>query len=307
MTEGIEERRTYLGGPDVAAIVGLSPFAAPIDVWRYKVGDDEGLVQTQRMRLGLLLEQAISDAYCEQTGHSVRRVGLVRHKQYPYLGGHPDRLIVGEPGILEAKASARNYGDEVPPHVQVQVQWYMGLTGRAWCDVALLANMGLRIERIDADPELYGHLVTVAVAWWKQHVEAGVEPPVDGTDSYRRHLAQKFPRSVDIEMVATAEQALMVEELRVAEVAKAAAESHVDTLKNRIREVMGEAAVLVAPAGKITNKTEAPRVGWKDVAEAIATDTGKDVAEYAERDKAGRDGPRVFRASFPKVQEEKAA
>lgn len=308
MAEGmVDERRTYLGGPDVAAIVGLSPYLAPIDVWRYKVGDSEGVEQTERMRLGLMLEQVISDAYCAQTGRQVRRVGLVRHKTFPYLGGHPDRLIVGEPGILEAKASSRNYGDEVPPHVQVQVQWYMGLTGRAWCDVALLANMGLRIERVDADPELFGHLVTVAVAWWKQHVETGVEPPPDGTEAYRRHLAQKFPRSMDIELVATADQALLVEELRVAEAAKAGAELHVETLKNRLREAMGDAAVLVAPTGRITNKTEAPRVGWKDVAEAIAADAGVDVAEYAERDKAGREGPRVLRAWFPKAKEEKAA
>ena len=304
-----DERRTYLGGPDVAAIVGVSPFLAPIDVYRYKTGLDDGVVQTERMRLGLLLEQAIADAYCEQTGRSVRRVGLVRDKTLPYLGGHPDRLVTGEPGLLEAKASASTRGysdDDVPPHVRIQCIWYSGLTGRAWTDVALLANMGLRIVRVDHDAELYGALREAAVRFWRDNVQAGVEPEVDGTEAYRRHLAERFPRSVDIELVATAEQALLVEQLRRAEADRKAADEHVATLENRVRALMGEAGALVAPTGRITYRTEAPRVRWQDVAQAIAADAGVDVTEYATRDTAGREGPRVLRKHYAK-QEENAA
>lgn len=298
-----EERRTYLGGPAVAAIVGVSPYQAPIDVYRFAVGLDDGPEVNDRMRLGLILEQAIADAYCEQTGRQVRRIGLVRHKRIPFLGGHPDRVIVGEPGLLEMKAAAtlRGYTDsEVPAHVRVQVTWYMGLTGRQWCDVAVLAGMQVRPVRVDFDPELYDALEQAAVRFWQEHILPMVEPEPDGTDAYRRHLAEKFPHHVDLELVATPEQALLVEELHAAEQARVAAEVHEKEVENRIRAAMGDAAVLIAPSGRITNRQQAPATRWKEVAEAMANDLMVDPTPFIQRDKAGREGPRVLRRSWPK-------
>lgn len=309
------DRRTYLGGPAVAAIVGVSPYLAPIDVWRYARGLDDGPEVTERMRLGTLLEQAIADAYCEQTGRKVRRIGFVPHRMYPFLGGHPDRMVVGEPGILEAKAAVTRRGyteDEVPPHVRVQCQWYMGLTGRLWTDVVLLANLSILPVRVEHDPDLYAALEEAAVRFWTDHVETGIEPPPDGTEAYRKHLAEKFPRSAEVELIATPEQALLVEELRNAEAAEKAAKRHVDELENRIRAAMGEAAVLISPDGRITYRTEKPRVRWQEVAQAIAADwepfrASALIAEYAARDTEGRDGPRVLRKSFAKSEEGVAA
>lgn len=302
-----EERRTYIGGPAVAAIVGVSPYQSPIQVWRFARGLDDGPEQTERMRLGLILEQAIADAYTEQSGRKVRKVGLVRHKTYPFLGGHPDRLVVGEPGILEAKAAVTTagYGEEnVPPHVRVQCQWYMGLTGRQWADVALLAHLGLTIVRVEHDPELWNALVEAAIRFWTDHVLAGVEPPPDGTEAYRRHLAERFPRSSEVQLIATPEQALLVEELRSATSAEVAAKKHLDEIENRIRKVMDDAAELISPDGRITYRNEKPRVRWQEVAQAIANDAEVDVTEYAARDTEGRDGPRVLRKHFAKSEEE---
>lgn len=304
------DRRTYLGGPDVAAIVGVSPYSAPIDVYRFHVGLDEAPVQTDRMALGLRLEQAIAETYTDQTGRKVRRVGFVRHPIHAFLGGHPDRLVVGEPGVLEAKAAATTAGytdDEPPPHVKVQGTWYCGLTRREWCDVALLAHMGVRVLRVPFEPDLYAALEEAAIRFWREHILAGVEPLPDGSESYRRHLAEKYPRSEEVELVATPEQALLIDELREAEGAKANADRHVDELENRIREAMGSAAVLVSEAGRITWRTEAPRPRWQQIAQAIAEAHGVDLPAQVAADKAGRDGPRVIRKSWTKAEARAAA
>ena len=309
------DRRTYLGGPAVAAIVGVSPYLAPIDVWRFARGLDEGPDVTERMRLGLLLEQAIADAYSADTGRKVRRVGFVGHKSHAFLGGHPDRLILGEPGILEAKAAVtrRGYSDEeVPPHVAVQCQWYMGLTGRQWTDVALLASMGLTIIRVEFDPELYAALEEAAIRFWLDHVLAGVEPPPDGTEAYRRHLREKYPRSAEVELVATPEQQILLDELRAADLALKDAKRHADELENRVIAAMGEAAVLLAPGMKFTYRTEKARVRWQQVAQAIAVEwqplmAASLIAEYAAKDTEGRDGPRVPRKSWSREERAKGA
>ena len=303
-------RRTYLGGPAVAAIVGVSPYQSPIDVYRFLRGLDDGPEQTDRMRLGLILEDAIAAAYTEQTGRRLRRVGLVRHRTIPFLGGHPDRDVIGEPGLVEMKASATSRGyseDDVPAHVRVQTTWYMGLMGREWCDVVLLAGMSLRPVRVDFDAELYDALETAAVRFWRDHIEAGVEPEPDGSDSYRRHLAEKFPRHVDLELIATPEQALLVEELRAAELARKAAVQHEDEIENRILRGMGDAAVLIAPGARLTWKLEAPRTRWKDVAETMAQDldalqAANLLAGYVKRDKEGREGSRVPRRHWAKEE-----
>lgn len=297
------ERRTYIGGPAVAAIVGVSPWQTPIDVYRFAVGLDDGPEVNERMRLGLILEQAIADAYTEATDRNLRRIGLVRHKAFPFLGGHPDRMVVGESGIVEMKASASSYGyteADVPVHVRVQVTWYMGLTARSWCDVVLLAGMSIRIVRVEFDHALYEALVEAAVRFWREHIEAGVEPEPDGSDAYRRHLAAKFPHSMDVELVATPEQALLVDELRTAEQARVEAERHESEVENRIRAAMGDAAVLIAPGGRITWKQQAPATRWKEVAQAMANDLMVDPTPFIEADKAGREGPRVLRRSWPK-------
>lgn len=296
------ERRTYIGGPGVAAIVGVSPYQSAIEVWRFLRGLDEGPEQTERMRLGLRLEDAIAAEYTEQTGRVVRRIGLVRHKRFPFLGGHPDRIVVGEPGIVEMKAATtlRGYGDDVPAHVRVQTTWYMGLAGRQWCDVVVLAHLGLRVIRVDFDAELYDALEQAAVRFWVDHVDAGVEPEPDGSEGYRRHLAAKYPRSVDEELVATPEQALLVDELHAAELARKAAEEHEHEVENRIRAAMGTAGVLIAPGGRITWKSQAPATRWREVAQEMANDLMVDPTPYIEADKAGREGPRVLKKVWPK-------
>jgi putative phage-type endonuclease len=265
----MDERRSYLGATDAAAVLGLSPYRAPIDVWLEKRGESDGVQPTQRMRLGQLLEAAIADAYAEETGRTLRRVGTVRHKRYPFLAGHPDRLVVGEPGVFEAKASASTRGysdDDVPPHVRVQAIWYTGLTNRLWCDVGLLAGMGLRIVRVEHDAALYTDLVDAAVEWWQCHIAGGEEPAPDGTESYRRHLTAKFPLDSGTELVATPEQQLLADELYTATADVKAAEQRKTAIENRLRAAMGDATTLIGPGFRCTWKQQAGRVGWKDVA-----------------------------------------
>lgn len=296
-------RKGYLGGTDVAAILGLSPYRAPIDVWREKVGLSEGMEQTERMRLGQLLEEVIADAYTEQTGRKLRRTSLVRHPDFDFLAGNPDRLVVGERGVFEAKASATSRGysdDDVPPHVRVQANWYCGLTERDWCDVVLLAGMGLRIVRVDHDAALFRDMSQAAVEWWQRHVVGNEEPEPDGSESYRKHLSEKYPRDAGIELVATPEQALLADELRYATALAKSSEEHKAAVENRLRAAMGDATALIGADFRVTWKVEAGRPKWKDIAEEAGA-TPELIAKHTP------EGQRVFRPRFMAPAEEKAA
>lgn len=296
-----EERLQGLGGTDVAALVGLSTFRSPIEVYREKRGEAPPQEMTWRMRMGQLLEDAIVDAYVEQTDRRVARMGVVFHPDYPFLYVHPDRRIIGEPGLVEAKATEhrRDYEDGVPPRVRVQCNWQMALTGREFVDVVVLGGTSdIDTIRIERDQALIDALVDAAVEFWNHRVLAGVPPDIDGSEAYRRYLTQRHPRDTGEELVATPEQQLLLDELQVAGRAVKEADEHRSLLENRLREAMGAATRLLSPNAVVTWRTEGPRTPWKAVAEQLAERAGLDIEEEAQRAKEGLEGPRVLRINW---------
>lgn len=296
-----EQRTTGLGATDIAGIVGVSPYRTPIEVYQEKAGESEPVEQTWRMRMGQILEDAIADAYSESTGRKLAKMSTVRHKRYPFLYAHPDRRIIGEPGLVEIKATERrsSYDDGPPPAVRVQCQWQMALTERLFCDVAVLSGTsGIDIHTVKRDQDLIDALTEAAVTFWQDHVAAGVPPTVDGTDAYRRYLVAAHPREEVEEVVATAEQVLMLDELKAATGSVKAAEQHKALVENRIREAMGPAGRLLAPNAVVTYRQEAPRPSWKDIADVLARATRSDLATYVAADVEGKEGPRVLRVKW---------
>ena len=264
------DRTTYLGATDIAAIVGVSPYRSPLDVYREKVEGVTGEV-SHVMRWGLLMEDAICQEAEAARGYRLVRRNEMRHPDHPFIRIHPDRLVVGQPGLFDAKStwSHGGYGEPgdddpdagvlapVPPHVRVQMTVYTGVSRREWADVGVVRyRPPLALYRVRHDAALYEACVAEAVRFWHEHVLAKVPPPVDGSEAYGRYLAERFPADDGTELVATPEQALLVEELADAKAAVKAAEARARLAQQRIEEVMGEATALLSPAGKVTWKQQ---------------------------------------------------
>lgn len=316
MTTGLGDRTTYLGASDLAAIIGVSPYCSPIELWQQKVGLLT-VPESEAMRAGTVLEDSIVTLYEERTGYRTqRRAAPYVHDEYPFIQGHVDRIVVAQPGLMDAKASAYGPGygepgtDQVPPHIRVQMTTYTGLTGRAWADVALLRNLRLDLFRVEHDGTLFAQLVAVAVDFWNEHVIKQVPPEIDGTAEYRRFLSDRFPADDGTEMVATPEVALLVDELAAVQAEGDAIEKREELLKNRLRDAMGTSTVLLAPGGKVTWKKnkDSVRTDWQLVAESLRSHAPKEAWEEA-LGVAARvtEGARVFRFSPAKVMTEEAA
>ena len=61
-------RRKGLGGSDIAAILGISKWRTPMDVWVEKMGLVEPSEESYAMMRGRILEDAIAQWYGEFTG-----------------------------------------------------------------------------------------------------------------------------------------------------------------------------------------------------------------------------------------------
>jgi len=195
------ERKTGIGGSDIAAILGMSPWRTPYEVWLEKTGRSDPPTGTLAMRHGTYVEEFVAREYASTTGRQVERYNaLLRHPDIPLIG-HIDRLVIPDGAKiashkrvirtnrgLECKAvNAYSLGrdgewgepgtDQVPKQYLLQVAAYQALTGcELWDLAALFGNNQFRIYSFRRDPELEDYILTEVDDWWRHYVEADTPP-----------------------------------------------------------------------------------------------------------------------------------
>lgn len=211
-----------IGGSDIGAIVGLSPYKSAVDVWLEKVGRREATAQQGiHLRFGHHLEPFVASEYERVTGHAtVVLPQTLHHKGHPHLFAHIDRLVskggrevtnadgsVSTDTLLECKTASAftsdqwgpEWSDQVPPAYIAQCAWYMAITGCNEAHLAvLLGNSDFRVYKLLRDIELEEALIESANNFWQLNVLAEVPPePVS-----RLEVAKLYPcevRGRDIE------------------------------------------------------------------------------------------------------------
>jgi len=262
--EWLAARRTGIGGSDIAAILRISPWRTPLDVYRDKI---EGIEPpaTEAMQWGLLLEDLIAKEYSRRTGRKVQRINAVlRRPGSEWALASLDRVIVpdgkralavnnelrGAEGVLECKAvnafTASSWGreddpDAVPSHYAAQCMWYLGVTGLSWCDVAaLIGGQRLIVKRIQRDEEVITAMLEKAKDFWFNHVVARV-PPEPATAA---EADQAWPLDNGDSLEATADLLLAYSRAREARELRATADRQYDAAVEQIKLALGERSAL---------------------------------------------------------------
>jgi len=190
-------RSENIGSSDMAAIMGLSPYASSYDVYLNKVYPTKG-ISSEAMDIGTHLEQGIIN-YCET------KIGKILPNQYRRVAGtkmaaNIDGLALDDgnkpcefktAGILSSFARGiSDWGDagtpDVPDHVAIQCHVHMlALTANVesmsgypeYCHVgALIGGRGIVMFKVPFDRELAEHMVRVADEFWVGHVEPRIPP-----------------------------------------------------------------------------------------------------------------------------------
>jgi putative phage-type endonuclease len=254
-TEQLEERRTGIGGSDVASIVGLSPWKTANAVYLEKRGEieDEDISEKPVIIFGNMLEQVVADFYTRQTGEKLeKRNKLIRHKKYPQLIANIDRKIVGRPAVFEAKTADKftigkwgeDGSDDVPEHYRVQVEHYFNVTGYDEGVLAvLIGGNEFRQYPITRDQELSEMLMEQCLHFWEK-VEKGFPPEIDFAHANAIDTIKRMYPGTDGTTI------VLPKELEHWHKVKVDADKEItkyknvsDTCKARILAAMGEAAV----------------------------------------------------------------
>lgn len=190
----LQARRAGVGGSDVAAIMGLSTYKGAYTLWAEKSGlaEPEDISDRPAVHWGNVLEPVVGAEYrANHPGREVRRVnGLCRSVERPWALASLDYEVRDEGGtwgVLEIKTvgfrRAPDWDEGVPVYYQTQVQHYLDVTGRPYCDVAVLvAGQDYREYRIEADAEDQAAVRRAVDAFWAM-VSSGEAPDPCACDS----------------------------------------------------------------------------------------------------------------------------
>lgn len=217
MVTGVDEtraawlawRREGIGASDVAAALGVSPWLSPLGLYLRKVGDVPEDEPNEAMQLGSDLEDFVSDQFTKRTGlHVAGAQTWCIHPEHGFARCTVDGFVVESAastvadalGVFETKTTGnlrRFMGDDLPLHVELQVQWQMFVTGHehAWvCAFGGGDRLGLAVREVERDDVALQQIVERVAAFW-QRVEQRNPPepteyPFNPSDA--RDLAAAF-------------------------------------------------------------------------------------------------------------------
>lgn len=264
----LNERRTGIGGSDAAAVLGLSKWKTPLEVWQEKRGEVGPQLDNEPMLWGRALEPVIRQQYAERTGRIVRvPEQIIRHPDIEFMLANLDGFT-DDRRVVEIKTARTNQDwgepgtDEVPQAYLIQVQHYLAVTGFEVADIAvLIGGSDFRMYEVPADPELQEMIVDGEAEFWKL-VRDGIPPePVSYADVQARFGRASREGSV----IATDEVLKAVDRLRLVKEQAKTLEAEEESLKATVMKALGENDTL-------THKGK-PLVTWKAAKPSMRFDT----------------------------------
>ena len=209
--EWLAYRRRGIGGSDVAAILGISPFRTARDLYDDKLNiasaaDDAG--NWVALEMGHLLEPLVAQIFSKKTGLEVFQIKkMFQHPQYPFMLADVDYFVClpnGKIAILEIKTTNYNAKDHwwrdgeecVPVYYETQGRHYMAVMDIDeifYCCLYGNNEDEVIIRHLYRDREYEQEMVYLEREFWHDYILTRIPPPYteDGSlilESLRRRF-----------------------------------------------------------------------------------------------------------------------
>ena len=268
------DRSKYIGGSDIGAILGLSRFRSPLEVWMEKTGKEVKKLDSLPLRFGSFAESFVASEYSRSTGFDlIHDESIYVHPEYSFMSAHIDRFVL-EGGacaptrILECKTanpfSLGDWGevgtDQVPLTYLCQCLWYMAITNLNRVDLAVLfGNSDFRIYEISRDLELESTILQKASFFWNTYVLHDVPPPAMSEEDCQT-LFSKGDSAKRVE--AKIETLELTKRLHLLNHEIDVREEEISAMKQNIMTLMGEAETLTYQ-GQVIATWKAPKPSYR--------------------------------------------
>ena len=276
--EFLLRRQSGIGGSDIGAICGVSPWKSPLDVYNDKTAEPESIInneafpvgETKSLYWGSVHEAAIADAYTIVTDVKLMRYNrLITHPEKKYFIANVDRLAYCADGsrpfntktgeiftdtgieIKTARFKDDEWGDEgtdeVPAQYFLQCQWYMGLIPsiKRFILVVLFGGNDMRVYCIERDQQIIDKIQEIAADFWNNNVLARVAPPPRTFEEVKA----LFPSAAIVKKTASAELESDIRHLAELTANRKAAEQLEADQKFKVAEAMADCEMAVSVDG----------------------------------------------------------
>ncbi len=274
------DRSKYLGGSDIAAVLGISPWRTPLQLWQDKTTPRVEGAQKRVFLRGQRWEAVVAEMLVEsleRDGHKVEIVAANRRYQddtLPFLAAEIDfeLRLDGADEITNCELKTvhpfrmKEWGDsgsdDLPVHYTAQVMHGLGVTNRKQGLLAALFGADeLRTYPVAADAETIAGMRHQAQEFWADHVLTGL-PPAPKTMAdlgiLFSHESDGPPLLADEELTARVlKLRALLSEIKAREAEAAAVEFD-------IKRAMREASEIVMPNGKAAIEWKTRKGTWLD-------------------------------------------
>lgn len=255
----VADRTKFVGGSDIAAILGISPWKTATDLWldkiRPRVEDGRNLQAKTR---GTRMEPYIVDMIEQEHGLKI----VSRNERYidpvvPFFAAEVDAETEDE--NIEIKTvhpfKSKEWGDletdQLPLHYLAQVQWQMGIRKRDKTRVFALIGDDLRPYVVERDDETIAALREKARDFWESYVIPKKQPPLDYGDRKTLDTLRKlYPGTDGTTIQATAMHEHWRAVMATAQDMVSKYEGVIEGAKAHLLAEMGNAALLKFDDGK---------------------------------------------------------
>lgn len=257
----LETRKLGIGGSDAAAVCGLGEFKSAFEVYLDKTRthpDGLSIPDNRAMKWGRLLEDPVADENARRTGSMhVKPTWLYQHRDIDWMLVNPDRIVVDPTrpdfGLYEGKTCgpwmAERWGDDgsdsPATYALFQAVHGMAVLDLHWADIAvLISGQEDRHYRVERDDELVEMLVTYEADFWDRVLRKDPPDP-DGTAGDKDLLQRMFECVNDKEILVGEEAVELAQRYNEFRRIEKEAEKEKDKVGNKLRLMMGDAAVAV--------------------------------------------------------------
>lgn len=197
-----EARSRGLGGSEIAAVVGLSPWESPYALWQRKAGRIPPKWESPSMNWGKRLEPAIAQAFCEFHPEFGQSPGGMYWRTFQIAS--PDLLLTRDEtpvAALEVKTAdsfdrdrwGPSGSDEIPPYYRCQALWYLDVLRLPVAHLAvLIGGNDYREYVITESPREQAWLRWRGRKFWRSILE-NTPPPLDDSVHTYEAVRQLHP------------------------------------------------------------------------------------------------------------------
>lgn len=246
--EWLAIRNKYIGGSDAGTVLGFDTYKSPYTLWAEKTGRIEAFSGNIITQVGSYLEEFVAKLFTEQTEKKVRRQNAtVVNDKYSFACANVDRLIVGEPALLEIKTTnsfpimRRCKNGEFPEKWYCQMMHYMAVTELKKAYLAVLINCReFKVFELERDESEIEALMAAEAEFW-QYMQNDTPPAVDGTESTTDAVNKIYPQAIDKDVIDMTGCSGDIAEYIALKQQEKAIQQLIDKCSNNIKEHMGNA------------------------------------------------------------------